>query len=384
VSAGRIRHLGVNALFLEPRMGGIETYVRRLLPAMAEVRPNLHISVFVNDHGRELLAGERWIDAVELVHRRALGLRGTRAVTETLLLGTLADRRGADVVHSVAMTGPLRSRAARVVTVPDVIWLTHRDRGERVTVRLWRALVPQVARRSHRVIALSAATRRELVARLRLDAGRIDVVPLGRDEPRAEPAPEPDLRARLELGDGPIMLAVSAAKAHKNLRGLVEALPAVLADHPNATLVVPGNPTALREAVETRAGELGVAGSVRFPGWVDTSDLEGLYAACACVVFPSLEEGFGLPVLEGMARGAPVACSGASSLPEVGGDAVVYFDPLRPPDIAAALRRLLDDSDLRRRLRRAGMARSHEFSWRRTAELTLASCERAAADRRPP
>jgi glycosyltransferase involved in cell wall biosynthesis len=382
VSAGRIRHLGVNALFLEPRMGGIETYVRRLLPAIAELRPDLRISVFVNERGHGVLAGEAWADAVELVHGRALGVRGTRALTEALLLGALADHRGADVVYSVAMTGPLRSRAARVVMVPDVIWLTHPDPGERATVRLWRALVPRVAQRSDRVIALSAATRRELVARLRLDAARIDVVPLGRDEPRANPTPEPELRARLRLGDGPILLAVSAAKAHKNLPRLVQAMPDLLSDYPHAILVVPGNPTALRHTVESLARGLGVDGSVRFPGWVDAPDLEGLYAACACAVFPSLAEGFGLPVLEAMARGAPVACSDASSLPEVGGEAVVYFDPLRPPDIAQAVRRLLEDAVLRERLRRAGEARSREFSWQRTAELTLASCERAAGNQR--
>jgi glycosyltransferase involved in cell wall biosynthesis len=381
VKNGRLRHLGVNALFLQPRMGGIETYVRRVLPAMAELRPDLRISVFVSDRGRELLAAEPWVGAVELVHHRTLGLPGTRALTETLLLGALADRRGVEVVHSVAMTGPLRSRAARVLMVHDLIWLTHPDPGERFTARLWRAVVPRVARRSDRVISPSAATRREVVERLHVDGGRIDVIPHGRDEPQADPSPEPRMRARLGLGEGPIVLAVSAAKAHKNLPRLVQAMPSVVADHPDLTLVIPGNPTGLRQAVESLARDVGVAGNLRFPGWVDAPDLEGLYAACSCVVFPSLVEGFGMPVLEAMTRSAPVACSDASSLPEVGGDAVLYFDPLRPPDIAAALLRLLGDPELADRLKRAGAARSRQFCWRRTAEQTIATCERAAAYR---
>jgi glycosyltransferase involved in cell wall biosynthesis len=371
----------VNALFLEPRMGGIETFVRRLLPAMAELRPELRISVFVNERGRALLGSEPWADAVELVDGRALGRRGTRAVTEALVLGALADQRAADVIYSVAMTGPLRSRAARVVVVPDVIWMTHPDPEERHTARLWRVLVPRVARRADRVITLSEASRRDLTRLLGLEPGRIDVVPLGRDEPSTAGTPAAELRERLGLGDGPILLAVSAAKAHKNLPRLVEALARIAPTHADATLVVPGNPTALRGAVERRADELGLAANVRFPGWVDDADLEGLYRACACVVIPSLAEGFGLPVLEAMVHGAPVACSRASSLPEVGGTAVAYFDPLQPDDIAAAVRRVLEDTQLAGRLREAGLARSNEFSWRRTAELTLASCERAAAGR---
>ena len=379
MSQASIRHLAVNALFLQPRMGGIETYVRRLLPAMLEVRPELRLSVFVNDKGRELLEGEPWAGAIDLMHGRALGLRGTRALTEALALGALADRRGAEVVYSAAMTGPLRSRAARVIVVHDLIWLTNPDPAEWLTVQLWRRLVPAAARRADRVVTLASATRELVVERLGVDKERVDVVPHGRDEPDVEPTEEAELRTRFELGEGPLVLAVSPAKAHQHLSRLVEAMRRVVDRHPAAVLVVPGNPTVLRSTVAGTAAELGLAPNVRFPGWVSDPDLEGLYRASSCLAFPSLVEGFGMPVLEAMARGLPVACSRASSIPEVGGDAVLYFDPHRPEDIAQTVVRLLDDPELVARMSAAGLERSRQFSWRRSAELTLDTCDRAAS-----
>jgi len=106
-------------------------------------------------------------------------------------------------------------------------------------------------------------------------------------------------------------------------------------------------------------------------------DLEGLYAAAACFAFPSLREGFGLPVLEAMRRGVPVACSNASAVPEVAGGAALLFDPCRPSEIASAVTKILGDRDVARTLSERGLARAADFSWKRAAQGTLASFERA-------
>jgi alpha-1,3-rhamnosyl/mannosyltransferase len=116
---------------------------------------------------------------------------------------------------------------------------------------------------------------------------------------------------------------------------------------------------------------------VRFLGWVDDRTLDGLYRAARCLVFPSLAEGFGLPVLEAMARGTPVACSRTSSLPEIAGEAALYFDPLETAEIAVAIEQLLDDAQLRHRLRDAGLERARSFTWEATAAATVAAYERA-------
>jgi hypothetical protein len=125
VTDGRttLGHLGVNALFLEPRMGGIETYVRELFPAIIEARPDLRISMFVNERGRELIAAEPWANGVQLVTHPLFGIRGTRALGEALLLDAVARRRGCQLLHSVALTAPLRPHVPSVVMVADVTWL---------------------------------------------------------------------------------------------------------------------------------------------------------------------------------------------------------------------------------------------------------------------
>jgi glycosyltransferase involved in cell wall biosynthesis len=379
-----LRHLGVNALFLEPRMGGIETYVRRLYPAIAEARPDLRISMFVNDIGRELVAAEPWTSSLdsslELVTHPLLGRRGTRALTETALLGAIADRRGCEVLHSVALTAPWRLRAASVVGIADVTWLTHAGSVPRLTRLLWRTLVVPAARRADRVIAHSESARNEIAETLGIPASRIDVVPHGPGgETGAEPTPSAELRARLALGERPVILAVSAFLAHKNLARLVEAMPMIRTAVPDAVLVLPGSWTPLRDEVAARAEAVGLGDAVVFPGWVNPADLEGLYRTAACFVLPSLLEGFGLPVLEAMRRGVPVACSRASAVPEVAGDAAVLFDPESAAAIAEAVTAILSDPVLAMNLAERGRRRAETFTWSRAAEATLESFERALA-----
>jgi len=374
--------IGINAVFLEPPMGGLETYVRAVMPELLRLAPGVRFKVFCNARGREQLRGEPWSDEVELVGNRLFDTRGLKAVSEMTVLGALASRR-VELLHNVAFTAPLRTRAVNVVMVPDVIWIVAPDQDRAATMRLWRVIVPPIARRADRVIAISHAGAEEIVRHLPVAPERIDVVPLGPGvEALVAPSPEDVLRRRLALGDGPIVLAVSAKKAHKNLARLVEAMRAVTERSPAATLVLPGRPTEHEGELRALAARLGLAGNVAFPAYVDAADLEGLYAAASCFVLPSLNEGFGLPILEAMRRGVPVACANVSAMPEVAGDAARYFDPLEVSEIAAALCELLQDRHLAARLAESGRERARAFSWSRTAELTLESFERAWHARR--
>lgn len=380
---GAIRHIGINAVFLQPQMGGLDTLTRALIPELARLRPDTRISVFCNREGRDYLAREDWAGAIELVTHPLLGRRGLRAASELTLLGRLADARGVDVLHSVALTAPLRLRAANVVTIADVTWIVAAEPDERWTVRLWRLVVPPVARRADRVIAISRAGAEHVVEHLRVPRGRIDVVYPGHgvEEPPAGTG-EHALRRDLELGDGPIVLTVAAKKAHKNLLRLVRAMAEVRAAHPDAVLVLPGNPTPHETNLRAEAARLGLAGAVRFPPYVNAADLEGLYSAASCFVFASINEGFGLPILEAMRRGVPVACSNVSAMPEAAGDAARYFDPLQESQIAAAITDLLSDRALATRLIEAGRRQQARFTWAASAEATLDCYERAIAGRR--
>ena len=256
------------------------------------------------------------------------------------------DAAGCDLIHSLASTSPLVSRVPRITTIHDLNYKLVPEAHFGLRALGMRALVPAAARRSHRILVDAESTKRDLTTHLGTPATKVDVAPLGVTLTRVAPAP--DVRERFGLGDGPVVLSVSAKRPHKNLMRLLEAV-SLLDSQP--VLVLPGYPTPHEAELKARAAYLGVRAV--FPAWVSAEDLEGLYAEAAAFVFPSLAEGFGLPVLEAMARGVPVACSDASSLPEVAGDAALLFDPLDPRAIADAISRLLDPA-VAERLRAAG------------------------------
>jgi glycosyltransferase involved in cell wall biosynthesis len=376
-------HVGLNLVFLVPgETGGMEVAARELIPALVAAAPEVCFTAFVN---REAAAagGGPWgelIPSVTLpVHARN---RVQWVAGEQTLLPLAAARAGVDLLHSLGSTAPVWSRGRRVVTIMDLIYLRFPEAHPGIRDLGMRALVPAAARRSHRVIAISRSTADDLVGELGLDRSKIDVVPLGLGSVRRAPGLDPaSTRARLRLGDRRVLLSLSAKRPHKNLAALIGALGRIPPER-RPVLVLPGYPTWHEAELRERARPLG--DDVRFVSWLAEDELEGLWRVTDAFVFPSLYEGFGLPVLEAMARGVPVACSDRSSLPEVAGDAALLFDPDSEVAIAAAVVRLLDDTELAGRLRAAGWARVAEFSWERVARETLAVYERALGGRPGP
>ncbi len=371
-------HVGLNLVFLVPgETGGMETAARSLVPALVAAAPEVRFTAFVNREAAEA-GGGPWGEVVPAV---AVPVRARNRIEwvrgEQQLLPGLARRAGCDLVHSLGSTAPAWGRFRRVVTIHDLIYLRFPEAHFGLRALGMRALVPLAAHRSHRVIADSAATRDDLVALLRVPAGRVDVVPLAAPVRRAEPTPEGELRARLGLGDRTLLLSASAKRPHKNLARLLDAH--ALLEAPRPLLVLPGYPTEHEAQLRERARALDVAEDVRFLGWLADADLEGLYVASAASVFPSLYEGFGLPVLEAMRRGLPVACSRRGSLAEVAGSAARSFEPEDPAQIAAAVRAILSDSGEAARLAEAGRAQAARFTWATTARACLASYRRALA-----
>jgi glycosyltransferase involved in cell wall biosynthesis len=266
-----------------------------------------------------------------------------------------------------------------VTTILDVIYKRFPETQRRVFAYGLALLVPLAARRSRRVLALSEAGKADIVEFLGVDPERVDVTYLGPGLPDFDdPLPEAQVRAALGLGASPLLLTVSAKRPHKNLERLIEAFERLEAE-PAPVLALPGFATEFEPALRRRAERGPAAERIRFAGWLDDRTLDALYRAAAGFVFPSLAEGFGLPVLEALRRGTPVACSNASSLPEVAGDAAVYFDPLDIGAVVEAMKRLLEDAALRGRLAAAGPGQAARFTWEATAAATVASYERALA-----
>jgi glycosyltransferase involved in cell wall biosynthesis len=371
-------HVGLNLIYLVPgETGGMETYARELIPALLAERPDLQLTAFVN---REAAAAKEgpWHDLVTAVtvpvraRRRSEWVRG-----EQQLLPGIAARHGVDLLHSLASTAPAWGRFRRVVTINDVIYRIYPEAHFGLRSLAMRALVPLAARRSHRIIAPSNSTRDDLVRLLRVSRDKIDVVPDGVGITGATtPLNEQEIRSRHDLGERPFVLTFSAKRPHKNLRRLLDAL-ALIPRERRPALVLPGYATPHEDELRRRVAELGIESDVRLAGWVPAEELEGLYRAAACFVFPSLYEGFGLPVLEAMARGVPVACSARASLEEVAGDAALLFDPERAESIAEAIETLLSDPSEAERLRSAGIEQAQRFNWSTTARETLASYQRA-------
>ena len=371
-------HVGFNLLFLVPgETGGMEVYARELIPELVAAAPEARFTAFVN---REAAAagGGPWGELIPMItvpvraRNRFEWVRG-----EQQLLPPLARRNRVELVHSLANTAPAWGAFRRVVTVHDLIYEIVPEARSGLRARGMRLLLPLAARRSDRVIVDARATSDDLHTRVGIASAKIDVVPLGIGSPkRVAPLPEFDVRRWLEAGDQPIVLSVSAKQPHKNLPRLISALGAIPAEG-RPLLVLPGYGTPHEDELRRRAEQLGLTDDVRLLGWVSAEQLEGLYAAAACFVFPSLYEGFGLPVLEAMARGVPVACSGRGSLLEVAGDAALLFDPESEQAIAAAIERLLSDVAEAERLRSAGRERAQRFTWSATAAGTIASYERA-------
>jgi alpha-1,3-rhamnosyl/mannosyltransferase len=344
----------------EPAGGG--RYVRELLSALGR-RDDQHRYLLYSRNRWHGALDDRFEWRLDEAADPLWNLRAARAAS-----------READVLLS--SNSYLTAWFTSIPTVPVVFDLVAFDRAMRPSRRsalIERLTLPRAVRRADGFLAISESTAEALTARFPRTAGRVTVTPLAvpsdlAGEPPADGGELPEQ----------FVLAVGTLEPRKNLPRLVRAyarLPRELQDA-NQLLVVG---RAGWEAGETLNAVRGLGDRCRLLGYVPDAELARLYSRCTVFCYPSLGEGFGLPVLEAMHAGAAVVTSANSSLPEVGGDAVEYVDPLDEASIAAGMERLLRDPDRRAELSARAADRARGFSWERTAELTLAALERAAA-----
>jgi glycosyltransferase involved in cell wall biosynthesis len=367
-------HVVLNALFLAPGVsGGPETYLRGLAPALATEFPQLRLSVVTTVSGAAALQELGFADFAR-VHALPCedGQRGRRTVAEQVLLPRAARRVGGQLIHSLASTAPLRPRLPAVITLHDATFLRVRTFGALTTFGM-RHVIVSAARRADVLLTGTAAARDEVCETLGLDPARFLVVHHGRGRPPAgEPMAESEVRARHRLQGSRVVLCVAAKRPHKNQEVLVRAAAALDDD---VVVVLVGHAEAYDATLRALAGELGVAGRMRFVEPIPDGELEALWRLADCFAFPTLGEGFGIPVLEAMDHGVAVACSDLPVLREIGGDLPVFFDPRSPGDAAGAIRRALSDPARAAR----GPAHAARFTWERAAHGTYAGYERALA-----
>ena len=360
----------VDLLFYTGRKGGMESYVREVY---GRIEADADGFEFIGLASSELAGSDTSWFPGEIVDS---GISGENRIAwargELVSVARAARRLRVDLVHCPANLGPAWSRVPVVLTVHDLLPFRHPEYVPGAYARILRTMIRVAAHGARRVLTVSVASAEDIVRYLRVPAARVDVVPLAGQDPAASPdaAPLPRLPGRL--------LAVGNRMPHKNFPLLLEALALVPAEsRPHLTITGSHGEDPLAPVV---AG-LGLEPWVSLRGWLSAGELDRLYAESSLIVFPTLFEGFGLPVLEAMSRGCPVVCSDIPVLHEVAGEAAVYVAPRDAAALAATLSRLLDDPAELARLSGLGRERARTFSWAKTARDTLASLQRALADR---
>jgi glycosyltransferase involved in cell wall biosynthesis len=372
--------IGINALYLIPgRVGGSEIYLRRLISALARIDRENEYVVFTNRENRGTFElGDNFTEH----HCPVRGLiRPHRIAWEQLVLPWRARQHRLDILHSPGFVAPLFAPCPSVITVLDLIYLEFPQTFPFLARQWMRFLVRHSARRARAVITLSRYSRDEILWALDVPHWKIRAIYLGGGEERAAPAAAGEAKEVLEKHGitSPYLLTVAASHPHKNLVRLLEAYYR-LEEKDRCQLVVLGVRHNRYGGRLLRTVErLDLAGRVVFTGWVPEREKEIIYTRAACMVFPSLLEGFGLPVLESMRYGVPVACSDLPSLAEVAGEAACLFDPYSADSIVTAIRGCLFDRGLRERLIEKGRAHAAHFTWEETARQTL-EVYRVAAD----
>ncbi len=359
---------------------GLGRYAENLARALVAKDPERY-ALFFNQSG-----AMRPLDGLEGIPTRSVRA-GYKPWRMAVWLGQLAAMGfdpllpDAELYHATEhLLMPLR-HVPTVLTVHDLIFHLFPQHHKRLNYWYLNAAMPLYCRRANAIIAVSQATKRDLVRIYGIDPAKITVVHEAA-APQFLPASPAQIawgRARYRL-PAQYLLHVGTIEPRKNLNRLLEVVHRLREGGEDVYLVIVGSKGWLYQGFFQRLEELDLSDAVQLPGYIPDADLPVVYSGASLVVVPSLYEGFGLPVLEAMACGVPVVCSNVSSLPEVGADAVHYFDPTNVPAMTDAVLTVWRDEALRETMRQRGLTRAAQFSWARVAEETVAVYEEVSRE----
>lgn len=358
--------------------GGVGRYVDELVPELDRLGTDLVLAVQGRDvaHYHELAPHAEVVAAPTWAVRRP-----ARMIWEQTGLPALSRQVGADVIHSPHYTLPLVAARRTVVTLHDATFFSDPELHLRTKVIFFRAWIRIAARRAAGLVVPSAATRDEVARAVHVPPGRMTVAHHGVDHTlfrRTDPAEQERVRRTLDIGDRPYVAFLGTLEPRKNVPALIRAWVQACSGLAAPPALVLAGARGWDQTVDAALAEVPDDLTVRLPGYLPLADLPGFLGGATVLAYPSLGEGFGLPVLEAMACGATVLTTRVLSLPEVGGNAVAYCGT-DVGSIASQLRALLDDPARRDALGSAAVNRAATFTWERAARTHVELYARVAS-----
>lgn len=365
--------IGINALYLLPgRVGGSEIYIRNLVRWLPRVSPGDRFVIFVNRESAGVFeAISPDVEVVNCAFNAAS--RPARILWEQFVLPFQIRRHAIDVLLSAGMTAPFFCPARSALVIHDLQHENQPENFSRFQLFFLKTIIRLSSIRADSIVAISGKVKKDIIKYYKIPESRIGIAYNGVEAscffPRSGEEVE-RVRRKYKL-PGRFILYIASALPHKNYSRLLEAFRLVKAKDAGIKLVLIGARDYGQDAVAERIDALGIKDDVVFSGWLPFEDIPLIYAASELFVFPSLHEGFGIPVIEAMATGVPVVCSDIEPLTEVVAGSALLVDPLSPGDMAQGMLKVLADPVLRERLVRDGLKRAENFSWEKTARDTL-------------
>ncbi len=375
--------IGINALYLLPgKIGGSEIYIRNLVKWLAKVDRSNEYLIFINKESagyfEKLAPGVKTI----LCPIRAAS-RPARILWEQIVLPFQVKLNGIDVLLSTGMTAPLICPAASFLVIFDMQHINQPQNFQKRYLFFLRSIIYLSARASRCVITISRKSKEDIGRFYKIKPDAIGITYMACDHAaffRRTPEEISSVRKRYNL-PGRFILYIASSLPHKNYERLLKAFRKVREIDKEISLVLIGARDYGQDVVSAKINELGLKNDVIFLGWLPFEDIPLIYSAAEIFVFPSLHEGFGIPVLEAMACGVPVVASMIEPIIEVAGGAALLVDPLNIDELSEGMLSVMKDSRLREMLTRDGLKRAAEFSWEKTARDTLSIIRSTLAGR---
>ena len=370
------QHVGINAHLLSGREGyrraGIHHYISQLLGNLSYGESGLRFTVFTNNRAdlgslpKDLVVSTNWPTQRPLA----------RIMWEQLAWPLAATRHKVDLLHSMAFVTPLIQPLPTVVTVYDLSFIHHPRRFPTLKRVYLTSQTRRSCQKAKRVMTISESGRQDVHHYYDVPLDRIDIVSPGVGQ-HFSPRPEVEVdafRHREQLAPR-FFLHVGTLQPRKNIEVLIDAFAELR--QPDLELVLVGGKGWSYENIFAHVGDLGLAEKVRFAGYVSDADLPLWYNAATALVFPSVYEGFGLPVIQAMACGTPVIAANTSAIPEAAGGAALFFNPPNMSALVEHMASVLDDPQIVVTMRQQGLIQARQFSWQRAGQQLLASYRRA-------